>query len=490
VTNEVPGSSGSAGARVGSGQTVGPPGCALDPGTDKSGGLVDASLLRRTAERAIRYLETLPDRRVSPPQDAIDGLGILGGPLGPVPTAAEEVIDLLDRVGSRATVATSGGRFFGFVVGGTLPAPLAANWLTSAWDQSASSWTTSPVAAALEDTALGWLLDVLGLPSSCGGSFVTGATMANFTALAAARHAVLQRVGWDVESDGLGGAPPITVLVSEEAHPSVRKSLGLLGLGRNRVVSVGVDRQGRMRPDAFPRLAGPAIICAQVGNVNTGSIDPMRAICELAAPTGAWVHVDGAFGLWAAADPRRAHLLDGVANADSWATDAHKWLNVPYDSGLAFVRDSDALRQAMAMSAAYLAVDSGRQPKDYTPELSRRARGVEVWAALRALGRQGLADLIDRSCRHAKELAEGLTAAGYDVLNQVVLNQVLVDFGGADITRKVIEVLQDEGTCWCGGTVWQGRVAMRISVSSGATTDHDVSLSLASMLRAARATGR
>jgi len=292
-------------------------------------------------------------------------------------------------------------------------------------------------------------------------------------------------VGWDVEAQGLFGAPPVTVVVGAEAHPSVLKALGLLGLGRTRVVTVPVDGQGRMRAEALPPLAGPTVVCIQAGNVNTGAFDPAPEICRRARAAGAWVHVDGAFGLWAAAAPARAHLAAGIGDADSWATDAHKWLNVPYDSGLAFVRDPEALRAAMAVSAAYLPAGESRNPADYTPELSRRARGVEVWAALRSLGRAGLADLVERTCRHAARFAEGLRAAGYQVLNEVVLNQVLVSFGDQETTTRVIAAIQADGTCWCGGTVWQGHVAMRISVSSWATTAADVERSLDAMLRVA-----
>jgi glutamate/tyrosine decarboxylase-like PLP-dependent enzyme len=310
--------------------------------------------------------------------------------------------------------------------------------------------------------------------------------MANFSALAAARHSVLERAGWNVEADGLIGAPPITVVVSEESHPTLFKSLGLLGLGRNRVVRVPVDEQGRMRAGNLPLISGPTIICAQAGNVNTGAFDPLSEICERAHTAGAWVHVDGAFGLWATTAPSTIHLTNGIAEADSWATDCHKWLNVPYDSGLALVRDANALRTAMSITADYLPTTSPfRNPSDFTPELSRRARGVEVWAALKSLGRKGVAELIERNCRQARRFAEGLQAAGFKVLNEVVLNQVLVAFGDAETTSRVISEIQREGTCWCGGTVWQGQTAMRISVSSWATTDADVELSLNAMLRAA-----
>lgn len=442
-------------------------------------------LLNDATERAGRYLETLAERRVTPSPEAVEELGRLGGPLPEEPLAPEAVLALLDEAGSPATVASAGGRYFGFVTGGSLPAALAANWLAGAWDQNGGLSVMSPVAARLEEVSLGWLVDVLGLPPGTGGGFVTGATMANLTGLAAARHAVLQRLGWEVETQGLFGAPPITVVVGEEVHVSLLKALSLLGLGRERVVRVPVDGQGRMRPETLPRLVEPAIVCIQAGNVNTGAFDPAAEICLAAREAGAWVHVDGAFGLWAAAAETRRHLVAGVAAADSWATDAHKWLNVPYDSGLVFCRYPAALREAMSTSAAYLVQDEERVPYHYTPEMSRRARGIEVWAALRSLGRSGLADLIESTCRHAARFAQGLSEAGYRVLNEVVLNQVLVSFGDEKTTRRVISAVQADGTCWCGGTTWQGRAAMRISVSSWATTEADVERCLAAILRLA-----
>jgi glutamate/tyrosine decarboxylase-like PLP-dependent enzyme len=392
---------------------------------------------------------------------------------------------MLDRIGSPATMGMAGRRYFGFVIGGSLPAALAANWLAGAWDQCPGLFVSSPAGTVLEEVALGWLLDVLKLPAGCGGSFVTGATVANFTALAAARRAVLERVGWDVDADGLFGAPPIAVVVGEEAHPSLIKALGMLGLGRSRVVRVPVDGQGRMRAGEIPALGGPAIVCLQAGNVNTGAFDPAAEICARAHVAGAWVHVDGAFGMWAAASPQYAHLVDGVAEADSWATDAHKWLNVPYDSGLAFVRDAAVLKGAMSVTAAYLPQGGHREPSQFTPELSRRARGVEIWAALKSLGRSGLAGLIERNCLFARRFAEGLRAGGCEILNEIVLNQVLVSFGDAARTRSVIERVQRDGTCWCGPTEWQGRVAMRISVSSWATREEDVERSVGAILRCA-----
>jgi glutamate/tyrosine decarboxylase-like PLP-dependent enzyme len=445
-------------------------------------------LLESAAQRAIGYLEELDSRGVAPGAQAVAGLERFREPLPDGPADPEEVLRLLDEVGSPATIATAGRRFFGFVIGGSLPVTLAANWLAGAWDQNSALYHVTPATALLEEVALGWLVDVFGLPAGTGGAFVTGATVANFSALAAARHAALERAGWDVEADGLFGAPPITVVVGEEAHPTLFKSLGMLGLGRNRVVKVPVDGQGRMRPEALPRLSGPTIVCVQAGNVNTGAFDPIQEVCRIAHAAGAWVHVDGAFGLWAAVAPSRAHLVAAIEEADSWATDAHKWLNVPYDSGLAFVRDPEALRAAMAITAEYLpTLSERRNPSDYTPELSRRARGVEVWAALRALGRSGLADMIERACRHARRFAEGLEAGGCRVLNEVVLNQVLVSFGDAATTERVIADLQADGTCWCGGTVWQGQTAMRISVSSWATTEEDVERCLETLLRIAAA---
>ncbi len=442
-------------------------------------------LLESVALRAGRYLEDLKERRVSPAPEAVRALEAFQESMPDCPCPPEQVVAMLDDVGSPATVAMAGPRFFGFVIGGAVPAALAANWLAAAWDQNAGLFVSSPIAAVLEEVSLGWLLDVLGLPAGCGGAFVTGATVANFTALAAARHAVLQRAGWDVEAQGLFDAPPVAVVVSEEAHPSLIKSLGMLGMGRERVVRVPVDGQGRMRLDCFPEVSGPAIVCMQAGNVNTGSFDPAGEICRRAHAAGAWVHVDGAFGLWAAASPRYAHLAEGAGEADSWATDAHKWLNVPYDSGLAFVRDPENLRAAMGLTAAYLPQGEHREPSQFVPELSRRARGIEVWAALKGLGRSGLAEMIERSCRCAARFAEGLKAAGFEVLNEVVLNQVLVRFGPPEVTQRVIAALQQEGTCWCGGTVWQGHTAMRISVSNWATTETDVDRSLEAMVRIA-----
>jgi glutamate/tyrosine decarboxylase-like PLP-dependent enzyme len=443
-------------------------------------------LLHDAADRAARYLEAISERDAAPSAEAIDALAGFHEPFPDRPISPEEVLAILDLLGSPATTAMAGPRFFGWVIGGSLPAALAANWLAGAWDQNAGLFVGTPIATVLEEVTLGWIVDAVGLPAGTGGGFVTGATVANFTALAAARYHVLHRAGWDVGAQGLFGAPQIQVVLGDEAHPSVFKSLGLLGLGRDRVVKVPVDGQGRMRSDALPPLHAPSIVCVQAGNVNTGAFDPVHEICARAHAAGAWVHVDGAFGLWAAASPKYAALVEGVAEADSWATDAHKWLNVPYDSGLALVRDPEILRAAMSLTAAYLQQGEHREPSQYVPELSRRARGIEIWAAMKSLGRSGLAELVECCCACARRFADGLAAAGFEVLNEVALNQVLVSFGDAKITQRVIAGVVEDGTCWVGGTVWQGRTAMRISISSWKTTFDDVDRSVEAMVRVAR----
>ena len=444
-------------------------------------------LLAETAVRAARYVATIGNRKVLPGPEDIARLDKLGGTLPENSCDPAEVLALLDDVGSPATVATSAGRYFGFVIGGTLPAALAANWLAGAWDQNAAMQVMSPVAAKVEDIVREWTLDLLGLPSTSGTGFVTCTTMANFSGLAAARSALLQRVGWNVEEDGMFEAPPIRVVVGEEVHVSVLRALTMLGLGRSRVITVPADAQGRMRADALPVLDEHTVVCMQAGNVNSGAFDPAKEICPRARDAGAWVHVDGAFGLWGAVSPQYAPLLDGINAADSWAIDCHKWLNVPYDSGIVVVREPEHLRIALsAGNAAYLTQSTGREPWQYTPDASRRARGIELWAAMRSLGRSGLREMIERNCHQARLFADRLRTAGFTVLNDVVLNQVLVSFGSAEQTRRVIAELQADGTCWCGGTVWHGQAAMRISVSCWATTDNDIERSAAAMIRIAK----
>jgi glutamate/tyrosine decarboxylase-like PLP-dependent enzyme len=454
--------------------------------TDTKIGSQGSEALALAAERAQKYVQNVATRRVSPSEDALSALAQLHEPFPSGPSAPADVLRMLDKVGSAATVTTSGGRYFGFVIGGMLPAALAANWLSAAWNQNASLHVMSPIAAELEEVVLCWIFEALRLPAGCAGSLVTCATMANFTGLVSARQAILARANWDVNTDGMFGAPPIDVLVGAEVHASMLKALGLAGFGRKRVTIVEADGQGRMRTDKLPPLSERTIVCLQAGNVNTGAFDPAEEVCRAAKEQGAWVHVDGAFGLWAGASPKYQHLTRGFDQADSWATDAHKWPNVGYDSGLAIVRDGVALRSSMGITAAYLEPGLRREPMHHTPEASRRARGVELWAALKSLGRSGLAALIERTCAFAQQFAHGLRNGGFEVLNEVVINQVLVSFGAPEVTREVIRRVQEDGTCWCGGTVWQGKPAMRISVSSWATTEADVEQSLKAIRRIAR----
>jgi glutamate/tyrosine decarboxylase-like PLP-dependent enzyme len=440
-------------------------------------------LLEDAARRAQAYLAGLAARRVAPAPEAVLALDALDFPLPASGRAAGDVLALLDDVGSPATVASAGPRYFGFVTGGALPVAVAAAWLATAWDQNAALTVMSPAAARCDTVALRWLAELLGLPAGTGGGFVTGATMANATCLAAARDAVLARHGWDAAGQGLFGAPPVTVVVGAEVHTTVRKALGLVGLGRDRAIPLPVDAQGAIVPRGLPALSGPAIVCLQAGNVNSGASDPFGPLIGWAREQRAWVHVDGAFGLWAAAAaaPATAAQVAGVGAADSWATDAHKWLNTTYDCGIALVRDPAALRGALEAAAAYLPGASPREPMHFTPQSSQRARGAEVWAALATLGRDGVADLVERTCRLARRAADGLRACGFAVLNDVVLNQVVVDFGDETRTEAVISAVQREGTCWCGPTTWHGRHAMRISVSSWATTEEDIDRSLAAI---------
>ena len=453
-------------------------------------------LLDDAATYAAEFLERLPERTVVPTATAEELRKELGGPLPDGPRQPQLVVADLAKAADPGIMATPGSRFFGFVIGGSIPAALAADWLTSAWDQNAGLYAAAPAASVVEEVCGAWLIELLGLPKQVSYGFVTGCQMANFTALAAARHSVLEAAGWDVEVDGLVGAPPIRVIVGEERHVTIDRALRFLGLGTANMRMVPADAQGRMRADALREAlaesTGPTIVCAQAGNVNTGAVDPLRTICAAAQETGAWVHVDGAFGLWAAASPTLRHLVEGIEHADSWATDAHKWLNVPYDSGLVFCAHPAAHRAAMSSHASYLvhSEDRERDEMDWNPEFSRRARGFPVYAALRSLGRSGVADLVDRCCAHARRFAEALDQEpGVEVLNEVVLNQVLVRFldpgGNHDArTRAVVKRVQEDGTCWLGGTTWQGKAAMRISVSNWSTTAEDVDRSVAAILRA------
>jgi glutamate/tyrosine decarboxylase-like PLP-dependent enzyme len=471
-------------------------------------------------EIARGYAATRGDRPVWATATLAELRAALGGPLPASPIDPTDVIDALARAAEPGLVTTTGPRYFGFVTGGALPATVAAEWLASVWDQPATLYVMSPAAAVVEEVATAWLIDLLGLPAACSVGFVTGCHMANFTALAAARHELLRRCGWDVEADGLQGAPPLRVIVGEEVHVSVIGALRLLGIGSRQIVRVAADDQGRMRPDALeaalatssttvrlkPDTTGidvaqgfspaniPTIICGQAGNVNTGAFDPLDAMADVAGRHQAWLHVDGAFGLWAAASGALKHHVRGIERADSCATDAHKWLNVPYDSGLVFVAHPAAHRAAMSLSAAYLvrSADEPREPMDWVPESSRRARGFAVYAALRSLGRSGVADLVERCCRLARRFATRLQQEpSIRILNEVVLNQVLVRVvpptGDADAaTRAALKLVQDERVCWLGGSRWHDMEAMRISVSNWSTTDADIDRSAESIIRAAR----
>ena len=444
---------------------------------------------------ATRFLDTLPDRPVYPAatyRELIEALATASTPeMGEAPAV---VVERLAAAADRGVVATPGPRYFGFVTGGTLPAALAAEWLTAALDQNAALHTMSPFSAAAEHVAAGWLLDLLGLPPAASVGFVTGATMANVTCLAAARHEVLRRAGWDVEAHGLQGAPRVTVVAGSEAHASIYTAVRLIGLGSSNIIRVDADEQGRMRAEALHKvltsLDPPLIVCAQSGNVNTGAFDPLEDITRIAHERGAWVHVDGAFGLWAAVSPGLRHHLRGAALADSWTVDGHKWLNVPYDSGFAIVAHPAAHRAAMSQTAAYLhlAEDEQRDGMEWTPEASRRARGNAVYAAIRSLGRTGLAEMIERCCACARTIADRLRdEPRIEILNDVVLNQVLArvqDAAGRNITPEVITRIQQDRVCWVGGTAWRGESAMRISVSGWSTTEADALKAAEAILRA------
>ena len=446
-------------------------------------------LLAAVAARITDYHRGLSERPVRARAGVDELRSLLGGPTPDRPAEPAEVIATLADAMDAGGVATAGPRYFGFVTGGALPGTVAADWLATGTDINAAVYVMSPVAAVAEDVALTWITDMLGLPAGVSAGFVTGATMANFTGLAAARHHVLAKAGWDVERDGLQGAPRVHVVVGEERHATVDAALRYLGLGDASAHVVPADEQGRMRADllldVLARCAGPTIVCAQAGNVNTGAVDPIATICELAHAHDAWVHVDGAFGLWAAASTALRPLVAGLGSADSWATDAHKWLNVPYDSGLAFVAHPEAHRAAMRKTAGYFPDERpGERDSDaFVPESSRRARGFAVWAALRTLGRPGVAELVDRCCALARRFALALDEMpGVQVLNDVVLNQVLVRFGDSDeVTHRVIAAAQDEGTCWFGATVWRGMAAARISVSNWSTTEADIDRSVAAI---------
>jgi glutamate/tyrosine decarboxylase-like PLP-dependent enzyme len=457
--------------------------------------VLDKELLDRTAEIAREFLERLPERHAGAEAGRAELLEGLDLPLPQAGTDSKTVIDDLAQAVGPGLIASAGPRYFGFVIGGSTPPAIAADWLTSAWDQNAGIYAASPAASVVEEVTARWVVELLRLPTGASVGFVTGGQMGNFTGLAVGRHATLAAKGWDVEAQGLRDAPPLRLFVGEEAHVTVIAAARLLGLGADSIVQVGADGQGRMKPTELARqltqATGPSIVCAQVGNVNSGAIDPVGEIAEVAHSAGAWCHVDGAFGLWAAVGDHHGDQLAGVENADSWVTDAHKWLNVPYDCSLAIVRDPEVHRAVMGVSAPYLpAREPGeRSPEEWVPELSRRARATPVYAAIRSLGREGIAVLVENGCERAAQIA-GLLAAepGIEVLNDVDLNQVLVRFSDDDgVTERVIEAVQQEGTCWVAGTTWQGRAAMRISITNWATSPTDITRSAAAICAAAHA---
>jgi glutamate/tyrosine decarboxylase-like PLP-dependent enzyme len=454
------------------------------------------TLLRRTADLAADYLESVDDRPVYPQASTEELYRRLAGPLPDGPSDPQAVVEELVRAADPGIVATAGGRYHGFVIGGAVPAATAADWMAATWDQDAGLWVLGPAVAVVEEVCRGWLAELLGLPGHVSAGFVTGAQMANVTCLAAARHAVLEDAGWDVAADGLFGAPPVRVFVGRHRHVSIDRGLRLLGIGSAQLRVVEADRSGRMRAEALAaelaRHDGPAIVCAQAGEVNTGSFDPFSAIAEQAAEHGAWLHVDGAFGMWAAASPSLRHLVDGVEHADSWAVDGHKWLNVPYDSAFAFCAHPAAHRAAMASSASYLVASKGpeRDSGDYVPEFSRRARGVPAYAAIRSLGRSGIAGMVEGCCQHARRIGRELSELpGVELLNEVVLNQVLFRVGDDARTDAVLRAVQAGGESWMGGTSWDGGRAIRISVSSWATGEGDVGRTLQAIASAVEASG-
>lgn len=449
-----------------------------------------ASVIEAASRLASRYLETLEDRAVAPQRAAVEGLSRFESLLPDEGVDPHRIIEELGAFGSPAAMATSGGRFFGLVVGGALPAPLGARILASAWDQIVFNDAISPVGCHLERLAGQWLLDLLALPQDAHVTFTTGATMGNFTCLAAAREALTARAGYDIAAQGLRNAPPLRIVASEEIHVTVIKALMLLGWGKREIEFVPTDAQGALRPDALPMLDDRTIVCVQAGNVNSGACDPFDAVCAAAEKTGAWVHVDGAFGLWAAASEKRRYLVQGLERASSWVTDGHKWLNTPYDCGMAVVRDAQPLHRAMATQAPYLKIGERVAPKDMGPEFSRSARGVEIWAALRSLGRSGVADLVERCCAHACRLSEGLKRLGYEILNDVVLNQVVAAIGTPEEHDRIAAHVQASGECWFGQTVWKGRSAIRLSVANWSTTDADIDRALNAIAEATKKTIR
>jgi glutamate/tyrosine decarboxylase-like PLP-dependent enzyme len=443
-------------------------------------------ILNASTNYALEYLNTIRERRVFPSTESLELLKEFPTALVDEGINADEILRQLHAIASQTTVATNGGRYFGFVTGATLPASMAANWLASAWDQNAAFKVYSPLATYIEKLTSRWLLELLQLPSSSAVGFVTGTTMANFSGVVAARYHLSKQMGWDIKSKGMNGAPPIKVIVGAEVHASMQRALLLAGFGLDNLIKVPTDEQGRIIPDNFPEMDASTLVCLQAGNVNTGAIDPVKNICIAAKEKGGWVHIDGAFGLWARVSPNKIRMTEGCELADSWAVDLHKWLNVPYDSGVVICRQPEILQNALSVSATYLPNDAEPEPFLNTPEMSRRARAIDTWAAISSLGKNGVRDLIERCCSLATQFASNLKNAGFEILNDVVLNQVLVSFGDAETTNRIIKKVQEDGTCWCGGTIWNGKTAMRISVSSWMTMEEDIEVCSQAISRIAR----
>lgn len=444
----------------------------------------DESLLEQAKSFALDYLRKVDERSVFPTAQALEDLSAFQVDLPAEATEPAAILELLHRTGSPATVAQTGGRYFGFVNGGILPAARAAKWLVDVWDQNAALYVISPVVSVLESVCEGWLVDLLGLPRGTAAGFVSGTSSATLCGLAAGRDELLRRQGWDAGAHGLFGAPEIRVVLGEQAHSTAYKALSILGLGKERVVSVPTDSQGRMRPDCLPELDDRALLILQAGNVNTGAFDPFEDICGRARRAGTWVHVDGAFGLWAAASTKHAHLTNGMETADSWSADAHKTLNAPYDNGIVFCRNPEALTRAMHMTGSYIAFSEKRDGMRYTPDMSRRARAVELWATLLSLGRSGVAELVDGLCETAARFADALRDQGFAIRNEVCFNQVLAACETAELTRATLANIQDSGECWCGGATWNGEPVIRISLCSYMTTDEDVRRSVRAFAKA------
>lgn len=447
-------------------------------------------LFEKAKSYAYDYLETLYHRPVFPTDEAIEGLKVFDEPFPDTPADSDQTLRMLHEHGSPATVAQAGGRYYGFVCGGVAPAAAAARWLSDVWDQNAGMYILSPIASRLETVCETWLIDILGLPGETAAGFVGGTMTATMCGLAAGRNTVLKQQGWDVISKGLFGAPPIRIVLGEQAHATVFKALAILGIGENRIERVPVDDQGRMIAKAVPELDDRTILILQAGNVNSGAFDPLEELCGRANEAAAWVHIDGAFGLWAAGSGSKKHLVHGMEKADSWAADAHKTLNAPYDCGIVLCRDREALVTAMHLSGSYIQYSEQRDGFLYTPDMSRRARGIDLWVTLRSLGRSGIEELVDGLCERAVQFADRLRSHGFRILNDVVFNQVLVACDTPEETRAVLEAVQRSGECWCGGAEWSGEPVIRVSVCSWVTTAENVEQSVRAFVRARDANGR